>query len=353
VSYLHSQTIYHALAYAKTSGTPDTIVLTTPQEPYVCIGFHRDLEKEVDLHYCEENNIPVIRRETGGGTVYLDDQQLFLQWIFQPKRLPLKHDQKFRLFNQPLMETYKFFGINAHFHPPNDVCVREKKIVGTGAAAIGNAEVVTGNFLFDFDCEKMAKVLNVPDENFRRKIYQSLQKYLTTFQRELKMMPDKTKVAEVYFEKCAEALGAEIVRGDFTESELRMMEKLDKKFVTKEWLYDYKTTNSRGRLVKIHAKVWLGETVFKTKDSLIRTTIRLKGNRIDDISFSGDFDFQPASKLRSLEKVLAQVELKPESLREMLAAFFELHQVETRGIAIEDWVAAILMIKENKELSFL
>jgi len=75
VPYLESQTIYHAVAHAMDEGDPDTISLMTPDRPYVCIGFHQEMDKEIDLDYCRAQAIPVLRREVGGGAVYLDGGQ--------------------------------------------------------------------------------------------------------------------------------------------------------------------------------------------------------------------------------------------------------------------------------------
>ena len=184
VPYLRSQTVYHGVAKARTERTPNTIILVIPEEAYVCIGLHQELDKEVDLAFCKANNIPIVRREVGGGAVYLDEGQVFTQWIFRPDRLPMRVDKRFALFAKPLVETYKALGIQAYFRPINDIQVSGKKIGGTGAAAIGNAEVLVGSFLFDFNFELMSKVLKVPDEKFRDKIFHSLQEYMTTMKLE-------------------------------------------------------------------------------------------------------------------------------------------------------------------------
>ena len=63
-----SQLIYHALGYID----QEALALVSPASPYVCIGYNQDAEQEVGLEYCEENNIPVLRREVGDGAVYLD-----------------------------------------------------------------------------------------------------------------------------------------------------------------------------------------------------------------------------------------------------------------------------------------
>ena len=347
VSWLQSQTIYHALAYAKKESTPDTIVFAVPVDSYVCIGFHRDLEREIDIEFCLANEIPVFRRETGGGTVYIDDEQLFTQWIFAPKNLPKRVDERFKLFIKPTIETYKFFGIDAAFFPPNDVHIKGRKIVGTGAAHIGNAEVVTGNFLFDFDCEMMAKILKVPSENFREIVYDSLLKFMTTMKRELGTVPDKEELKAVYIQECEKILGRKIVVGSLTDEEYEMMAELDKKFVTKEWLYQYKTKNNGKRLVKIHANVWLYETIYKTDSHSIHISLRVKGKRIDTISIRGDFVFNPPTRLRGLERILRNVELSPIPLQEVIEAYCEMHRIEISRATIYYLIQAILQIKKS------
>src|SRR5574342_1317308 len=133
VSPVRSQTVYHAVGYAMKEDTPDTIILVSPNAPYVCIGYHQDIEKEVDLDYCARHHLPVYRREVGGGAVYLDNGQLFTQWIFHKEDLPASLEERFKLYIDPLVQTYQALGINANHRPINDVHVSGKKIGGTGS----------------------------------------------------------------------------------------------------------------------------------------------------------------------------------------------------------------------------
>ena len=73
VSPLRSQTVYHAVAYAMKEDTPNTIIMVSPNAPYVCIGYHQEMQKEGDLEYCAAHNLPVYRREVGGGAVFFDN----------------------------------------------------------------------------------------------------------------------------------------------------------------------------------------------------------------------------------------------------------------------------------------
>ena len=99
----------------------------------------------MDVAYCRGHGLPVLRRELGGGAVYLDRNQLFVQWVMSPERLPLRLDKRFELFARPLVETLREIGIQAALRPVNDIQVGGRKISGTGAARIGCAEVLDGS----------------------------------------------------------------------------------------------------------------------------------------------------------------------------------------------------------------
>ncbi len=352
VSYLRSQTIYHGLAYAKTPDTPDTIVLNRPVDPYVCIGYHGVLHTEVDVAYCNATGLPILRRETGGGTVYLDEDQLFSQWIFAAESLPFRNDQRFILFTKPLIATYQYFDIDAYAFPPNDVHVKGKKIVGTGAATIGMAEVMTGNFLFDFDYSIMSKILNLPDDNYRKLTYESLSDYMTTIRREVDEVPSMERLKSIYIEACGRCLDRPIIRGRMTAEELKSIQDLDKKFLDKEWIYDGSTSDRKNRLVKINANVWLFETSNVTKTGvIIQILMRTKGKLINDISISGNVLFNPTHKLEAFEKYLVNIEIEKQSLTEAIEVFYQLHGIETQGVEVEDWVQTIMRIREKNAIT--
>ena len=68
VTPLRSQTLWHAVAYGVSAGAAPTLSFVRPSAPYVCLGYHRDLE-EVDQEYCRSHGLAVYRRMVGGGPV--------------------------------------------------------------------------------------------------------------------------------------------------------------------------------------------------------------------------------------------------------------------------------------------
>lgn len=344
VSPLRSQAIYHGVAYAMTPETPNTILLVGPTDPYVCIGYHQELEKEVDIDYCDEQRLPVYRREVGGGAVYLDSGQLFTQWVFQRGRLPLDLSKRFALYIQPLVETYQSLGIDAMLRPINDIHVAGKKIGGTGAAQMGAADVVVGSLMFDFNYELMARVLKVSSEKMRDKIYQSLTAYMTTMTRELGRMPDREVVKREYLRRCAEVLGVALEIQEPSEHELEATAEVEARLASDEWLHQ-KGGLRQTSAVKIHTDVYLLEAAYKAPGGLIRATARLREGRIDDLSLSGDFTMLPSFAVGALEQALRGSALEAAPIQARVAEFYQRLAVQSPGVAIEDWTAALMALR--------
>jgi lipoate-protein ligase A len=343
VSPLRSQTVYHAVGHAMTEETPDTIILVSPDRPYVCIGYHQDLEKEVDLAYCQERALPVYRREVGGGAVYLDSGQLFAQWVFHAGHLPADLEARFELYVRPLVATYQALGIPAYLRPINDVHVGGKKIGGTGAARMGEAEVVVGSLMFTFDKATMARVLKVSSEKMRDKVFQSLEQYMTTMAEQLSAVPDRDPVTALYAAQCAAALGAELVPGAFTPAEEARLAEIDARFTTDEWLYQKGGLRKTG--VKIHEDVRVVESAFKAPGGLIRATVALRDGRINDLSLSGDFTLLPASGLAALEEALRGVAVEREALTAAIGEVYTRLDLRSPGVTPEHFAEAILAVQ--------
>ena len=340
VPSIRSQTVYHAVAHAMTPATPDTLVLVSPTDPYVCIGFHQELEREVDLSYCREHGLPVYRREVGGGAVYLDRNQLFAQWIFHRDHLPASVEDRFELYIRPLVETYRKLGIQAYHRPVNDIHVAGRKIGGTGAASMGEAEVVVGSLMFDFDCGVMSRVLRVPSEKMRDKLHRSIQDYMTTMTRELGWTPEREMVKAVYLDRCRAALGAAIVAGVLTEREEAAVRRWDERLSSPEWLHQRGTMRRKG--VKVSEDVRVVEGSHKAPGGLIRVTARLRHGRVEDIDITGDFTLLPASRVADLERAVRGIEVVPEVVLSHFREVYEEMDLWSPGVTAEDFAFALL-----------
>ena len=118
--------------------------------------------------------------------------------------------------------------------------------------------------------------MKVPTEKMREKVFQSLEQYMTTMQEQLAALPDRAAVKRLYVERCAAALGAEIVPGELTAAERAAVVEIDARFLSDEWLYQRgalpkRFVSSREQTgVKIHEDARVAEAAFKAPGGLIR-----------------------------------------------------------------------------------
>jgi len=337
---LRSQTIFHAVGYALGPDDPDTIMLVSPNAPYVSIGRHQDVEREVDLAYCAEHGLPVYRREVGGGAVYLDGNQLFTQWVFQASHLPTSLEDRFVTYIEPLIRTYNGLGIGAEYRPINDIQVGGRKIGGTGAARMDRAEVMVGSLMFDFDTATMARVLKVPSEKFRDKVFQSLEDYMTTMRRELGTPPSREIVVAAYTAACSAVLGRPVEPGQLRPEELALAERLDERFASREWLEE--GGGLRRPFIRIHEGVRVAEGAHKAPGGLIRCIAVIRDGTLDDVAFSGDFTARPPTLPGDLAESLTGCAVDETALLAVVTDQYQRRRPEIPGVAPADWVAAIM-----------
>lgn len=339
VPWQESQILYHALAELGW----EALCLVSPATPYVCIGFHQDVEQEVDLDYCKTHNLPVFRRDLGGGAVYLDGDQLFFQLILHKDHpeVPKNKGVFYEKFLQPIIRVYRRIGIPAVYKPVNDVLAGNKKISGTGVGEIGDCIVFVGNLIVDFNYREMSRILKVPDEKFRDKIHKTLEENLSTIRREL-----GEKEASLWDEGTLDALMAEEFQKilgpmEPSQKEAKLQDKiaeLSEVLLTEEWLFQ-KGKRVSGRDVKIRSGVSLKHKAYKAPGGLLRADFEIKEGCYRQVSLSGDFFCFPQGAVRWLEKSLEGSRV--EDLKERLKKFYADHQVETPGVLVEHWMEVL------------
>jgi len=341
-----SMLAFHALARMGI----EALVIVSPKNPLASIGYFQDAAQEVDLKYCRESRIPFMRREVGGGATYLDENQIFYQLIWKKDnpKFPRAIDEIYPWFSQAPVETYRAFGIEAEFRVVNDIITRGgKKIAGEGGGNIGDCMVFVGGILLDFDYRAMSKILKVPDEKFRGKVYKTMEENLTTMKRELGMIPSREEVIAVLKEKFEQRVG-KTTPAPLNSEILEKMGQIETWMTSDEFLL--KKTPRIPIGVKIREGVEVVYGLHKARGGLIRTAEAISEERIEDITISGDFTFFPKEQLVGLEESLEKVSLEEEQITESVEAYYEEKEIESPGVESSDIAQTILNpIKPSKK----
>ncbi len=342
VNPLRSQSIYHAITSCMNPDSDPAITIMRPSSKYVSIGFFQEADKEVDLDYCRQKNLPVIRRQVGGGAVLLDQNQLFFHVILPSARakefgLPRTLQERFAYLARPPILAYHKLGINASFRPVNDIHVNGKKIGGTGVGEIGDGLVFAGSMMLDFDTTTMARVLKVPDEKMRDKIAQSLNAYMTTIKKELAEPPQLTVVAEALLSSFEEFYNLTLIPSMPAPEEMDAIYEWDKKLSGEDWLHQVKLQEKNYREVKISANVHLYQAAHKAPGGLMRVTVRTVDNHIDELLLSGDFPVSPQDSLKELSLRFNGAKLDAKELEKRLQDAFREQSFEFAGVDENDF----------------
>ncbi|MCD6472073.1 lipoate--protein ligase family protein [Candidatus Aerophobetes bacterium] len=323
----------------------EALVIVSPKTPLASVGYFQNAKEEVDLQFCKKANIPVMRRELGGGATYLDENQIFHQVIIKRDNpiFSRKISENYKRFSLPIIETYREFGIETNFRSVNDILTKEgRKIDGEGSGDIGDCFVWVGGILLDFNYKAMSKVLKVPEEKFRDKIYKSMKENLTTMKEELGEVPPREEIKSVLIEKFEKLFG-KLEPVELTPRMIKLMENLEKEFTSPVFLF--KKTPKMLTGVKIREGVEVIYGMHKAKGGLIRAAQEVEKERINEIDLSGDFTLYPKDCLEGLESNLKGKIRKRSLLDSKIEEFYDKEKVQSPGVASEDFLKAMKVEK--------
>jgi len=336
IPWEETQLIYHSLALLNR----EALCLVSPVTPYVCIGYHQDVAQEVDLEFCRSHQIPVFRREVGGGAVFLDGNQLFFHLILKrdsplaPKRI----DAFYQKFLQPIINVHHRIGIQAQYKPVNDLVVQNRKISGTGAGEIGDCIVFVGNLILDFDYATMVRVLKIPDEKFRDKVKKTMEENLSTIRRELgaaQAAQWQEKVLNTMLAEEFEKLTGPMIPAEKDRRLIDRMQSLKPNMMGDEWLYR-RGKRVAGRVVKVKSGLEVVQRMHKAAGGLIRAEFLIEDGRFKNVAVSGDYFCFPKD---TAERLAAAVEGAPvNGIGDVVADFYRSGGFELPGVKAEDWL---------------
>lgn len=133
-------------------------------EPTVIIGRNQDLEAEVNLEYCKENDIRIVRRKSGGGCVYSDEGNIMISYVSGRGDV----SEVFERYLSALTACLSSMGLQACRSERNDVLVDGMKVSGNALHQLPDRSIVHGTLLYSSDFEALEKAIRPPVEKLVR-----------------------------------------------------------------------------------------------------------------------------------------------------------------------------------------
>lgn len=228
------ESVMHHVASGK---SPPTFRLYGWKPPAVSIGYFQSLAEEVDLEVCKQLGVDIVRRITGGGAVYHDDEVTYSAVIPQKwESIPQSIPESYEFICGGILEGLKELGMDASFQGLNDIAVGGKKISGNAQTRRHGVVLQHGTILIDVNPEKMFTLLRVPSEKTRKKLIKSARERVTCIN---EVLPGSAAFEDVVsalangFEK---SLDVGFERSQLDKGELSQAKELaEKKYGTEDW----------------------------------------------------------------------------------------------------------------------
>jgi lipoate-protein ligase A len=224
---------------------PNTIRFYRWNPSAVSIGKFQDVENEVQLDNCRKCGVDVVRRITGGGTVYHDAQEELTYSVIAEKEDLRARDitQVYARIYAGLAEALKTLGVTADFSEGNaktcpNLTVNGKKISGSAQCHKSGVVLQHGTLLVKVDLERMFELLRVPWAKTRVEVIEVARRRITSITDELKRDISMNELESVLVDGFQKALGTVLKGGDMTGRELELAKTLfEVKFTTSDWNY--------------------------------------------------------------------------------------------------------------------
>jgi len=229
---------------------PNTLRFYCWKPSAISIGRFQNIENDVHLSNCKKYGVDVVRRITGGGTVYHDAEGEITYSVVASKK-DLKAEDITTVYAKiytGLTEALKIWGINVDFNEGNaetcpNLTVNCKKISGSAQSHKRGVVLQHGTILVDVDLKKMFTFLHVPWAKTCMEVVNVARRKITSMIKELERDVSIEEVNQALTEGFQKALNIKLVDGKLTLLERELAEKLCKeKYATDDWNFYGKTS---------------------------------------------------------------------------------------------------------------
>ena len=203
----------------------------------VVVGRFQDVSLEVDASLCQREKILIVRRFTGGGTVYHDKGNLNITIL--NRRQDMEHDAVQARNISMIRNALSKLGVNSSINPPNSLMVDGKKISGSASAMNRNFILWHASLLVSTDLKTLHHVLSSGKDTHNTIHVRSRQQPTVTLQQFLGEPVQLTKVKHCLLESIDDVFGVETLKGSISRREEIAAHLLsDRKYSRDSWTYD-------------------------------------------------------------------------------------------------------------------
>ncbi len=277
----------------------DDLFLLWRNESAIIVGKNQNTLSEINYEYVKDNNITVVRRQSGGGAVFHDLGNLCFTFIACNNN----SFSDFKRFTMPIVEALKGLGLNAEFSGRNDLLIDGKKFSGNAQYNYKDRVMHHGTLLFSSEINDVSAALKVKPIKFEGKSVKSVKSRVTNISEHLK---EKMTVLEFkdYLLDFISKTDSNSTFYSLTDEDIKNIEKLvEEKYNTWDWNFGYSP--------KFNLK-----NELKYPGGNVEFNVNVDKGIITEIKFFGDFFGK--EDVSFIEEKLTGIKHSEEAIKEAL-----------------------------------
>ncbi|MFQ5455881.1 MAG: biotin/lipoate A/B protein ligase family protein [Nitrospirota bacterium] len=236
-----------AIAMAcRNSLVPPTIRFHTWDSPVLSVGRFQKIERDINIEMCNKLGIDIVRRISGGKTVYHKDELTYS--VISKKSDNIYSKDRYssqRIIAAALIAGLKRIGVYAEIVQPvkdrgdirdmpycflsasqNEIVFKGKKLVGSAQKRWRDIFLQQGSILIDFSPQETLSLINFPAEDIREKRIRDAEGKITSLNRILSIYIQVNEIKDALVRGFREVFGIRIEEGHIIQYERELSMKL-------------------------------------------------------------------------------------------------------------------------------
>ena len=206
------------------------------------MGRFQKIDDVVYVDSCRKHGVDVVRRISGGGTVFHDSEDE-VTYSVVARKADLGQDviEVYERIYGGIAEALNSIGVIAGFEEGNtrncpNLTINGKKVSGSSQCHKKGVVLQHGTLLLDVDLKKMFTFLRVQLSENCFETLQTAEKKITSLKKELGREISRKRIERAVVESLEKRLGVRFVEGSLTSQECDAARQLnEEKYSTNEW----------------------------------------------------------------------------------------------------------------------
>lgn len=290
--------------YVAQTFAADNYLFSWVLRPTIVMGRNQVAEHEADLDFCHREGIEVVRRKSGGGCIYADENNIMFSLVTTEGAV----EPIFEEYAHAVAAALTDIGAVAHVSGRNDILLESgTKVCGNAFYHLAHRNIVHGTMLYDTDFRRMTGALTPPQQKLEA--HADGRRGVKSVRSRVGLIKD---VCPIGVEALRRGIESRLCNRErtLTAADLSAIDELERPYHNTHYIYGVRgvRTSSANSLHRIEGV------------GTMAVHFTVEAERIADVTLTGDFFTLVPDAEAAFRKAFVGLPLTQNALREAIAA---------------------------------